>query len=425
MVELELSDIPSEEIRTTLCDTIENKLKSKKYKINVSSASKVGENNFIGIIYRVTFKKEDEIENGKTSISKLILKVAPQNVARREQFVIRPAFLREIYTYDKILPFFRQFEESKGVIVEEDGFHEYPKCYRTLDSDINECLLLEDLSERGFKIIDRRTEEVTADHVHLVMKTLGKFHAISFALKDQQPEKFKEITSNLDEIFIVTGKEYLRDYFNKQAESVFNAVSDDDELLSKAKKFFERDAIDVAVECLDLKLTGSGSVISHGDAWQNNTMFTYDNNGKPIAINFLDWQIARHASPIIDIVYYMFSCTTKELRDAHYDEFLKVYHNSLSTHVRRLGSDPEKLFSYETMQEHFRKFAKFGLILSTALLPMITSDDGHGIDVDEMAESVQNGNELDAGAFISDKSRNKLNKRLRGVVNDMVRLGYI
>lgn len=102
MVELELSDIPSEAIRATLCDTIESKLKSKKYKINVSLASKAGENNFIGIIYRVTFKKEDEIENGKNPISELILKIAPQNVARRDQFLVRPGFLREIYTYDKV-----------------------------------------------------------------------------------------------------------------------------------------------------------------------------------------------------------------------------------------------------------------------------------------------------------------------------------
>lgn len=64
-------------------------------------------------------------------------------------------------------------------------------------------------------------------------------------------------------------------------------------------------------------------------------MFTYDNNGKPIDVNFLDWQTTRHASPIIDIVYFMFCCTTKELRDTHYDEFLKVYHSSLSAHVRR------------------------------------------------------------------------------------------
>ena len=80
------------------------------------------------------------------------------------------------------------------MVVDVDGFHEYPQCYRTVDEEPNECLLLEDLSVHGFTIINRHTDEVTADHVRLVMKTLGKFHAISFALKDQQPDTFKEIT---------------------------------------------------------------------------------------------------------------------------------------------------------------------------------------------------------------------------------------
>lgn len=91
----------------------------------------------------------------------------------------------------------------------------------------------------------------------------------------------------------------------------------------------------------------------------------------------------------------------------------------------RLGSDPEKLFPYTLMLEHFQKFAKFGLILSTALLPMMTSEDGHCIDIDEIAEEFQNGKEIDSDTFISEKSRNKFNTRLRGVVCDMVRLGYI
>lgn len=92
----------------------------------------------------------------------------------------------------------------------------------------------------------------------------------------------------------------------------------------------------------------------------------------------------------------------------------------------RLGSDPEKLFPYTLMLDHFRKFAKFGLILSTALLPIITSEDGHGIDIDGISECVQNVKENStADVLISEKSRNKYNTRLRGVVSDMVRLGYI
>lgn len=97
MVELDLSEIPGDVIRKALCETIEKKLKSKKYKLNITSASKAGENNFVGVVYRVAFNKEDE-----NVVSKLILKVAPQNSARRSQFMSRSCFLREINMYNEV-----------------------------------------------------------------------------------------------------------------------------------------------------------------------------------------------------------------------------------------------------------------------------------------------------------------------------------
>lgn len=101
MVECDLSELPTEEIRSALRDTIEKKLKSKKYKISVTSASPAGSNNFVGIVYRISFSKDDE--NNQT---KLILKVAPQNVARRDQFFSRDLFLREIFLYEEVTMIF-------------------------------------------------------------------------------------------------------------------------------------------------------------------------------------------------------------------------------------------------------------------------------------------------------------------------------
>lgn len=77
------------------------------------------------------------------------------------------------------------------------------------------------------------------------------------------------------------------------------------------------------------------------------------------------------------------------------------------------------------MLEHFHKFAHFGLILATVLLPMVTADGGNDIDLDKIADDVKNGTKLDANVFISNKSLTKLNKRLRDVIVDMVRLEYI
>lgn len=103
MTESNLSEIPNEVIRKALCETIEKKLKSKKNKIIVSSASTAGESNFVGIVYRVLFSKENEAaEKYENKDYKLILKLAPQNEARRLYFQSRGLFLQEIYMYDKV-----------------------------------------------------------------------------------------------------------------------------------------------------------------------------------------------------------------------------------------------------------------------------------------------------------------------------------
>lgn len=97
MAESDLSEIPNGAIRATLCETIEKKLNSKNYKVSVSSASKAGESNFVGIVHRVSFSK-----NGEDKKEKLILKSAPQAETRRDQFNSRILFLQEIKVYNKV-----------------------------------------------------------------------------------------------------------------------------------------------------------------------------------------------------------------------------------------------------------------------------------------------------------------------------------
>lgn len=102
MCESNLSEIPSEVIRKAICECIENRSNSKNFEITLSSASKGGENNFCGIIYRVSFIGEDERSNGNDKNFSLIVKLAPQNVGRRIQFHSREMFLQEIFIYHEV-----------------------------------------------------------------------------------------------------------------------------------------------------------------------------------------------------------------------------------------------------------------------------------------------------------------------------------
>lgn len=235
----------------------------------------------------------------------------------------------------KVLPALRRFEQSKCADP-EINFKDYAQCYRTVDMEFSECLLLEDLDARGFVMLDRCHEDITVEHIRLLMRSLAKLHAISFAMKDQQPEQFQELVRDFDEVYLAKERQIDRDYYLHQANYIKKLVSreGDAHLMARVEKLFEIEPMDIAMNCIDPKISGC-AVISHGDTWDYNLMFRYDDNGKPIEISLLDWQMSRYSSPVIDILFFMFLCTKKKLRDAHYDEFLNCYHEQLSLNIRK------------------------------------------------------------------------------------------
>lgn len=246
---------------------------------------------------------------------------------------------------------FRQFEESKGVIVGEGSFNEYPICYTVIDEEPYETLILEDLSVDNFIMLDRQKDEITADHVKLVMSSLGKFHALSFALKDQQPEKFKELTSQLDEVFYRLDNENMRKFVSSFGPIVIGHAEKigDDAITEKIKKLFSVHVLEALAGLVDSNIAEPYAVIGHSDCWTNNTLFKLDENHNPVEIRLLDFQISRYGSPVLDLVQYIFSNTQKELRDQHYDDFLKVYHGSLSEHLQRYVDKQSNLYYNNNM----------------------------------------------------------------------------
>ncbi|XP_055307283.1 uncharacterized protein LOC129571502 isoform X2 [Sitodiplosis mosellana] len=342
--------------------------------------------------------------------SKLFLKVAPSDEYRRKQFHVRKCFLREIYIYEKILPYFREFQEDRDILVNEDGFHEYCLCYKSIDAEPIECLFLQDLSKLSFSMVDKR--EVTVEHILLVMNLLGKFHAVSYAIKDQQPDQFSEIVNKLQEHIYRHGySSDLTEAYNAAAMNVINSITDDQDvhLLEAVLRLYERDQYDIMVECVDGNAAEPHAVIVHGDMWSNNTMFQFNDANIPTKACLIDWQIARYASPVLDVLYYIFLSTTKELRGRNYNMYLKTYYESLSSHLRRLGSDPDEVFPFSALQEQLQKFGKYALIQASFLLPVLMAE----VDID-----VENNN---SSPDLSDIFKT----RLRDIASDVYRLGYI
>lgn len=219
-----------------------------------------------------------------------------------------------------------------------NGFNECPKCYLSISEELSEALFLEDLGKRKFVMIDQRQEVIKFDHMSLLLKAVGKFHALSFAVKDQQPEKFNELSSlAFEQYWTLFAESDLRPVFKTLIDRFINILEEENrvDLAIKFENVINNDFLEAILGLVSSKAAEPYAVICHGDLTVNNTMFSKDEQGKPTAIQLFDWQFTRYASPVIDLVLYLFCSTTKELRDEHFDEFLKIYHDSLSDSLKR------------------------------------------------------------------------------------------
>lgn len=231
----------------------------------------------------------------------------------------------------QVLPLFTEFQLTKGIVIEQDGFNEYARCYYSIDTEMSECLLLEDLCRKQMEMINFRMTPLTYGHAALAMRALGKFHAISFALKDQQPHKFKQLTKELTEIFYKTDIE-----FDAGMEMMWGIIleslqrSNRPDLIEKMQNQTKGGFLKNARKIVSSEMADPYTVICHGDAWVNNCMYKSDEQGDVVAVNLIDWQFSRYASPITDILTHLMCCTTKKLRDERYDDLLKVYYDSFS-----------------------------------------------------------------------------------------------
>lgn len=243
------------------------------YTFDVSAGSNHGDG-FLALIKRVII---NGTRNGKTEKLPLICKLMPTSKARRDQFNSDAVFIREAFMYGEVLPTFAAFQKEKGLSL-EDGFCEYPKCYGTMDDKETDrfVIVMEDLKARGYELFDK-FRPADFNHVKLFVESLGKFHAVSFALKDQRPEIFAKF-------------KHLKDIFLQQVEDqpdamgqMFTFFMDKSIAAFKPEEEAEIKALTKLKGSIaeELRRTGSGensepfSVVNHGDCWNNNMMYVY------------------------------------------------------------------------------------------------------------------------------------------------------
>lgn len=231
----------------------------------VSSGSKPGDG-YLGIhaIAKIV---------GKNKTLNVFIKLAPANEEFRKQEAVGKGFLNECLFYKIIAPTLTGFEEEKG---SKTRFESIPKCYKVINREFKETIVLENLLESGYSLLDR-INSMPPDHVEMVLKEFAHFHALCYALKDQKRTVFDVIIRSVSHPFdsYANREEFkqLFDYLVDGAKEGLDCVDDKD--VCDIFDRFAEEIIPFLIHTESLS-TDESSIILHADGWCNNFMFKYE-----------------------------------------------------------------------------------------------------------------------------------------------------
>ncbi|KAH8395489.1 hypothetical protein KR215_008354, partial [Drosophila sulfurigaster] len=323
--------------------------------------------------------KEPEGEQLEVNV---IVKGMPANLHRRRLFRSVDFFRNEIDFYTKVIPAVEVFQKSRQPLP-KNPFVEYPKCLASVCDGANDFVALEDVGFRGYRAPNRMNYIALEDSL-LTLRTLGRYHGVALAFHALDPENFEKAASSLQETYY---GEHTREWYTGFLKLALKVASDAVEKTlpntkyeTLANNFLQPQLFD---DMINLVSTRSKlSVFGHGDCWTPNFLTHYSEAGNPEKIIIIDYQLARCSSLLLDISFFIYSCTRQELREQYYDELLRACLESAQSLITDLGGDAEAVISWDSLQEELKQFGRFGCGMGIESLPMSLIEDDEVADLD-------------------------------------------
>lgn len=394
------------------------------YRFETESGSNMGDG-FVGELLKVFIREADrELV--------VLCKLLPQNEMRKQQGIA--LFEREGEAYEIILPLLTKFQSEKALGENVPQFDNIPRCFyaKTYVDQMESVIIMEDLRLQAFRMWDK-ANPVNFEHASLLMTTLGRLHALSFAMKDQQPEVFaqcREFTDPMWKMFELDPTNSFDRMMSMMCQRAIDTLEPHDTFRREKLGKFHDCCQEEMKACVDANAAEPYAIIGHGDCWSNNMMFQYgEDDVTPTNIKLIDWQLSRYGSPVLDLVYFIFNCTDEELRSHSYHRLLSIYYNSLSKHLHNLGGNVDKQFPRSAFRDHLKRFGRYGFLMSLMVMPIICTPTDELPDTDETMEKLMkdmtSGNESEMVYGTTEKAAARYRKRMSGAIRDVIRFGYI
>ncbi|XP_014364282.2 uncharacterized protein LOC106715496 [Papilio machaon] len=291
--------------------------------------------NYFGVLIPISV--EGKINNENVSL-KLMLKLAPTDDRYRVSGAVTAMFAREIYVYSKVFSKYQDLQkrlQSQYII---------PKCYYLCKDYCKEALAIQNMCEIGYlPFIHYMFLDV--DHLIVSLKSLAKFHALSFIMESKETELFDEVKKICLPLSENTNKRYIDILIDRLEKALLkfdntNYVPLLRNLKQNCTKYIE-----------DVYSSSEKNCLCHGDIWKENILYKYKDN-KPVSACLIDYQTARMSSPAFDVLYLITSSADSKLRQEHFSSLIDIYHSTLLEFVK--DANIKNVYSHRQLDQDLK-----------------------------------------------------------------------
>lgn len=346
-----------------LKDNDESYKKKSIIKLTVSPGTERA-TNYSSTIYKLEAEVGSCEQSNSSSVT-IIVKVPLEKVTTS-------LHSHERYVYENIISETEQLTTNENVC---------PKFYYTYKPCI---VILEDLTLRGYRSFEKG-KLLDYEHSVLAVSWLGKFHAVSIALHNDEPETVETAGENY--MFTAQKQRRLEALFMGSVYSLAEEVKTWPECAKYSGKI--QNIGNILWEKLDeisIDKSDSFNVLNHGDCWAGNMMFHYDDRGKVDSVIFVDYQMTRYCTCGLDLQYFLAN-TDEDVRYKRIHDILQTYLETLNTYLEKLHCHQkltkEKLYEEMKRAEYIGFYANCNFPLM-CLTPKENSIDKCDFDITEI-----------------------------------------